>query len=66
MGVIKDTDYKVEQVLLRSVINTKKLLALELGISRPTLNSRMIGKTKWGKLEKNWIGYIYSKLNNNR
>lgn len=60
--MIKDIDYKVEQILQRSVINTKKLLALELDISRPTLNSRMRGKTEWGKLEKNWIGYIYSKL----
>jgi predicted DNA-binding transcriptional regulator len=64
--MVKSIDYKVEQILQRSVINTKKLLAIELGISRPTLNSRMSGKTKWGKLEKNWIGYIYSKLNNNK
>lgn len=62
MGIKKDTTYKAKQLLERSVFNTKKLLAVELDMSRPTLDSRLKGKTKWGKLEKHWINYIYSKL----
>lgn len=56
------TAYKANELLQRSVFNTKKLLAVELDMSRPTLDSRLYGKTKWGKLEKYWINYIYSKL----
>jgi len=57
-----DITYKVNEILKRSVFNTKKLLSEGLDISRPTLDSRMSGKTKWGKLEKHWINYIYKKL----
>lgn len=57
-----DTTYKAHQLLERSVFNTKKLLAAELDMSRPTLDSRLSGKTEWGKLEKHWINFIYSKL----
>ena len=60
-----DTTYKANELVRRSVFNTKKLLSAELDMSRPTLDSRLNRKTEWGKLEKYWINYIYSKLNNN-
>lgn len=57
-----NTTYKAKEILERSVFNTKKLLAEELDMSRPTLNSRLDGKSKWGKLERNWISYLYKKI----
>jgi hypothetical protein len=62
MKQMEDTIGKVEVLLERSVFNTKKLLSIELGMSRPTLNSRLDGRTEWGKLEKNWINHIYKKI----
>lgn len=63
MKQMVDITVKVQEILNKSVFNTKKSLAQELDMSRPTLDSRLSGKTKWGKLEKHWINYIYSKLN---
>lgn len=57
-----DINYKVQHLLKQSIFNTKKLLAAELDMSRPTLDSRLNGKTDWRKLEKHWINFIYSKL----
>ena len=34
---------------------TKGQLSSELGITRPTLDSRLAGTTKWKILERNWI-----------
>lgn len=62
--MMKQTDIltKVNTILDRSVINTKKALATELDITRPTLDSRMSGRSDWKKLEVKWINYIYSQL----
>ena len=40
---------------------TKKSLALRLGISRPTLDSRLQGKSKWKTLEIGAVEAIYKK-----
>lgn len=40
---------------------TKKELSEELGISRPTLDSRLEGKSKWKKLEEKWITQLINK-----
>lgn len=58
----KRITYKANELLERSVFNTKRLLSEELDMSRPTLDSRLSGKTEWGKLEKNWVNYLYKKL----
>jgi hypothetical protein len=47
--------------LLGSGFN-KKELSEELGISRPTLDSRLDSVSKWKKLEKNWINKLYVDL----
>lgn len=62
MSRMMNTTYRAYQLLERSVFNKKKLLADELDMSRPTLNSRLNGNTEWGKLEKNWINYLYKQL----
>ena len=59
---MNQTTYKANELLERSVFNTKKMLAVELDMSRPTLDSRLNDKTKWRKLEKHRINYIYNKL----
>lgn len=41
---------------------SKSKLAEELGISRPTLDSRLDNVSKWKKLEKNWIGKLYEDI----
>ena len=58
----KTTTEKVLYILTYSVINTKKDLAEELGITRPTLDSRMSGKSEWKKLEIKWINHIYFEM----
>jgi DNA invertase Pin-like site-specific DNA recombinase len=39
-------------------ILTKKGLAEELGISRPTLDKRLTEETKWKVLEEKWIKHL--------
>ncbi len=53
---------KVNNILKNSFnFNTKKQLAEELGISRPTLDSRLSGGTKWKKLEIRWVNILYKR-----
>ena len=62
--VIRDyilkTPHKPE-VLINNVM-TKVELAEELGISRPTLNSRLSSKTNWKKLETKHINKLYDEI----
>jgi len=44
--------------LIRDKNISKKRLAEELDISRPTLDSRLSGKSKWKTLEANYIKYL--------
>jgi len=37
---------------------TKKSLSEELGITRPTLDTRLSGLSKWKKLEGKWVHYL--------
>jgi hypothetical protein len=53
---------KVEKIFEKSVFNTKKDLAAEFGISRPTLDSRLSGNSKWKRLEEKWINYLFNQL----
>ena len=57
------TNEKVKIILQKSVFQTKKDLAGELGISRPTLDKRLEGKSNWKRLEEKWINYLYNQLN---
>ena len=41
---------------------TKMQLSEDLGISRPTLNSRLDKITNWKKLEVNFISRMYKEL----
>jgi len=41
---------------------TKKDLSEDLGISRPTLDSRIQERTKWKTLEVRYISKLYSLL----
>ena len=41
---------------------SKKELSGELGISRPALDSKILGKTSWKKLEGFWVNRIYLNL----
>ena len=63
MKDITTTD-KARKILERSVFNTKKLLSEQLGISRPTLDSRL-KNGNWKTLEEKWINFIYKQLNIN-
>lgn len=54
------TTEKIVHLLDRDYI-TKVELAKELDISRPTLDSRINGKSGWKKLEESWIIREYSK-----
>jgi hypothetical protein len=40
---------------------SKPKLSKELGISRPTLDSRLRGSSKWKVLEMKWISTLYRK-----
>lgn len=60
---IKTTTEKAEFILRYSDINTKVALSEELGISRPTLDSRLSGNSEWKKLEIKTINSIYNQFN---
>jgi len=49
------TTKQVKNLLLSQ---SKGCLAKELGITRPTLDSRLSGKTKWKILEVKWINKL--------
>lgn len=40
----------------------KKDLAEELGISRPTLDTRLANDSVWKKLESKWINKLHDEL----
>jgi len=40
---------------------TKMELSEELGVTRPTFDSRLKGKTKWKILEVKWINKLYKE-----
>lgn len=63
MRDINNTTHKVNQILERSVYDTKKLLSQALGITRPTLDTRLKGESKWKRLEEFWINQTFKKLN---
>lgn len=56
----KNTTSKARSILELKMNKTE--LAEELGISRPTLDSRLDNVSKWKKLEKNWIGKLYKDI----
>lgn len=56
------TNDKVNVILDKSVYHSKVLLSKALGISRPTLDSRIKGESKWKRLEEFWINHVYNKL----
>jgi DNA-binding Xre family transcriptional regulator len=41
---------------------TKTELSEELGITRPTLNSRLSGRSKWKTLEEKWLHKLYRDI----
>lgn len=47
--------------LIRTGLFNKKSLAAELGISRPTLDTRISGESSWKKLEIKWVDYLYEE-----
>lgn len=49
---------KVNKLISISDIGNKVLMAQELDMSRPTLDSRLKGESEWRKLEKNRIDYL--------
>lgn len=52
------TTEKANRIISLNYLN-KKELAEELGITRPTLDTRLSGAVEWKKLETNWIGKLY-------
>lgn len=54
------TTFKAKVLLQKEF--TKISFCKELGISRPTLDSRLEGKSKWKKLEHKWISLLYDEL----
>lgn len=57
MKLINTTNQVID--LLQKMSKTD--LAKELGISRPTLDSRLSGSTKWKVLEVKWISSLSEK-----
>ena len=55
------TNNKVLTLLKKKKGLTKKGLSLSLGISRPTLDSRIRHKNKWKTLEEVFIAKLFSK-----
>lgn len=55
-----EIDYvlRANKVMEGREFHNKKLLAQELDMSRPTLDSRLSGKTEWRKLEKHRLDYL--------
>jgi hypothetical protein len=47
--------------LLQEEVFNKITMSEELDVSRPTLNSRIEGRTQWKKLERKWIHHLYRK-----
>ncbi len=39
----------------------KKELSEELGITRPTLDTRLSGDSEWKKLEIKWVNKLYTE-----
>ncbi len=56
---MKSTTEMVNTLLDEGVYNKKQLSIDELGISRPTLYTRLEGKSEWKKLEIKWISVLY-------
>ena len=54
----KATTIILENILLMKTF-TKKTLAKSLGISRPTLDSRLAGKSNWKLLEVEEVNRLY-------
>lgn len=52
---------KLVQRMIDLSYHTKKDLAEMLDISRPTLDSRLSGRSKWKKLEMNFIRILWAK-----
>lgn len=57
-----ETTNKVHSMLLNLKYN-KIELAEELGISRPSLDRKLSGDSKWKKLEVYWINKLWSTKN---
>lgn len=55
------TNQKIEVIMQISKICNKRKLAEEIGISRPTLNSRLSGKSEWTKTEEKYIETLFKK-----
>ena len=47
--------------IIRTGLFNKKSLANELGISRPTLDTRLSREGIWKKLEVKWIDHLHNK-----
>lgn len=56
-----NTTDKVKSILLIGNYN-KTTLSDELDITRPTLNSRLSGKSEWKKLESNFITQLHKNV----
>jgi DNA invertase Pin-like site-specific DNA recombinase len=58
-----NTTEKANNIIHKSRdFGTKRELAMELGISRPTLDTRLDESSKWKKLEIKWIDKLYNDL----
>ena len=55
---MKDTSNKAESLITTNRYN-KVELSDELGISRPALDRKLSGDSKWKKLEVYWINKLY-------
>lgn len=59
----KKTTDRVEEIMrLSPLFDSKRRMAEELSLSRPTLDSRLSGKTKWKLIERNWIKFLHRKI----
>lgn len=57
----KTTTDKAQFFLDRGIYNKRQLSEDELGISRPTLDSRLSGTSEWKKLEVKWLNVLYDE-----
>lgn len=45
----------------KGIYNKRQLSEDELGVSRPTLDSRLSGESEWKKLEIKWLNVLYDE-----
>ena len=54
------TTEQANKIISTGVFN-KRGLSEELGITRPTLDTKLTGNSEWKKLEIKWINKLYTE-----